>query len=50
MDRPTPVLPASLIAMRDLARSLDIQSVEEFEELFARHTAKIDQVFSLVFD
>jgi glutamine synthetase adenylyltransferase len=50
MDRPTPVLPASLIAMRDLARSLDIQSVEEFEELFARHTAKIDQVYSLVFD
>jgi glutamate-ammonia-ligase adenylyltransferase len=50
MDRPTPVLPASLIAMRDLVRSLDIQSVEEFKELFARHTAKIDQVYSLVFD
>jgi [glutamine synthetase] adenylyltransferase / [glutamine synthetase]-adenylyl-L-tyrosine phosphorylase len=49
LDRPTPVLPASSVAARDIARALGISSVEEFEELFARHTAKIDEVYNLVF-
>jgi glutamate-ammonia-ligase adenylyltransferase len=49
LDRPTPALPASSIAVRDIAHSLDISSVEEFEDLFAVHTAKIEEVYNLVF-
>jgi glutamine synthetase adenylyltransferase len=49
LDRPTPVLPASSIAVRDIARALGLSSVEEFEELFALHTANIDEGYNLVF-
>jgi glutamate-ammonia-ligase adenylyltransferase len=49
LDRPSPMLPASSIAMRDIARALDMSSVEEFEQLFSEHSAKIDEVYNLVF-
>ena len=49
LDRPTPVLPASSVAVRDIARALDISSAEELEQLFSRHTERIDEVYNLVF-
>jgi glutamate-ammonia-ligase adenylyltransferase len=49
LDRPSPNLPASSVAMRDIARALGLPSVEVFEESFAQHTSEIDRVYNLVF-
>ena len=49
LERPSPTLPASSAAMRDIARALILPSVEELERLFARHTAEIRDVFDQVF-
>jgi len=49
LDRPSPNLPASSVAMRDIARALGLPSVEAFEESFAQHTSEIDRVYNLVF-
>jgi glutamate-ammonia-ligase adenylyltransferase len=49
LERPSPTLPASSVALRDIARALILPSVEEFERLFARHTAEIRYVFDEVF-
>ncbi|HEX8088361.1 MAG TPA: hypothetical protein VF762_05880, partial [Blastocatellia bacterium] len=45
LDRPTPVLPSSQIALADLARALGFTSIEEFERQFACHTAAIRDVY-----
>jgi glutamate-ammonia-ligase adenylyltransferase len=49
LDRPSPALPASSIAMRDIARALGLPSVEAFEESFVNHTNEIDRVYNLIF-
>jgi glutamate-ammonia-ligase adenylyltransferase len=49
LDRPTPVLPSSHIALADLARALGFPSVEEFERQFAHHTAAIRDVYDRTF-
>jgi glutamate-ammonia-ligase adenylyltransferase len=45
LDRPTPVLPSSQVALADLARALGFTSAEEFERQFASHTAAIRDVY-----
>jgi [glutamine synthetase] adenylyltransferase / [glutamine synthetase]-adenylyl-L-tyrosine phosphorylase len=49
LDRPTPVLPTSQVALGDLARALGLTSTEEFERQFAHHTAAIRSVYDRVF-
>ncbi|HEY9231462.1 MAG TPA: hypothetical protein VIS78_04930, partial [Blastocatellia bacterium] len=49
LDRPTPVLPASHIALNDLARALGIHSLEAFEQQLAHHLAAIRAVYDRVF-
>ena len=50
LDRPSPTLPASSVALRDLTRALGLPSVTEFEEAFAHHTTAIREVYDLVFE
>jgi glutamate-ammonia-ligase adenylyltransferase len=49
LERPNPTLPASSVALRDIVRALSLPSIEEFERLFAHHTAEIRDVFDRVF-
>jgi glutamate-ammonia-ligase adenylyltransferase len=49
LDRPTPVLPASHIALSDLARALGIPSLDAFEQQLAHHLAAIRAVYDRVF-
>jgi glutamate-ammonia-ligase adenylyltransferase len=49
LDRPTPLLPASQIALGDLARALGLSSIEAFERQFAHHTTAIRAVYDRVF-
>ena len=49
LDRPTPLLPASNVALGDLARALACASVEEFEQQLAAHTSAIREVYDRVF-
>jgi [glutamine synthetase] adenylyltransferase / [glutamine synthetase]-adenylyl-L-tyrosine phosphorylase len=49
LDRPGPALPDTQIALRDITRALGIASVEQFEQLYAAHTARIREVYNLVF-
>jgi len=49
LDRPTPLLPASNVALGDLARALACASVEEFEQQLAAHTSAIREVYEHVF-
>jgi glutamate-ammonia-ligase adenylyltransferase len=49
-DRPSPTLPASSIALRDLTRALGLPSLTAFEEAFAHHTTTIREVYDLVFE
>jgi glutamate-ammonia-ligase adenylyltransferase len=50
LDRPSPMLPASSVAMRDIARALGVSSVEEFDQACARRTTSIHEVYDRVFD
>ena len=50
LERPSPVLPASSVVLQDVTRALRLASVEEFERVLAHHTAKISDVFDLVFE
>jgi glutamate-ammonia-ligase adenylyltransferase len=50
LDRPTPVLPASNVALRDLARALRLSSAEEFERLLAAQMSAIRAVYDKVFE
>ncbi|HKS41160.1 MAG TPA: hypothetical protein VJX74_11155 [Blastocatellia bacterium] len=49
LDRPTPLLPASNVALGDLARALACASVEELEQQLAAHTSAIREVYDRVF-
>jgi [glutamine synthetase] adenylyltransferase / [glutamine synthetase]-adenylyl-L-tyrosine phosphorylase len=49
LERPSPVLPASSVALRDITRAMGLSSVEEFERAFSRHTTEIREVYDLVF-
>lgn len=49
LDRPTPILPASSVAIRDLARALGLQSEEEVESETSRYTEAIREVYEKVF-
>jgi len=49
LDRPTPLLPASQVALGDLARALGCPSIEAFEQQFAHHLAAIRAVYDRVF-
>jgi glutamate-ammonia-ligase adenylyltransferase len=49
LDRPTPILPASNVALRDLARALGLSSVEEFELQLAARTGAIREVYEQAF-
>jgi [glutamine synthetase] adenylyltransferase / [glutamine synthetase]-adenylyl-L-tyrosine phosphorylase len=49
LDRPTPVLPTSHIALNDLARALGIHSLEAFEQQLAHHLAAIRAVYDRIF-
>jgi glutamate-ammonia-ligase adenylyltransferase len=49
LDRPTPILPASSVAIRDLARAIGLQSDEEVESETARYTEAIRGVYEKVF-
>jgi glutamate-ammonia-ligase adenylyltransferase len=49
LDRPTQVLPASQVALGDIARSLGLSSIEEFEREYTYHTSAIREVYRQVF-
>ncbi len=49
LDRPTQVLPASQVALGDIARSLGLSSIEDFEREYACHTTAIREVYHRVF-
>jgi glutamine synthetase adenylyltransferase len=49
MDRHRPELPASAIAMEDIARALGLGSVQELEHAVASHTSAIREVYDQVF-
>jgi glutamate-ammonia-ligase adenylyltransferase len=49
LDRPTQVLPASQVALGDIARSLGFSSIEEFERAYTFHTSAIREVYRQVF-
>ena len=49
MDRARPVMPASAVAMGDIARALGLGSVEELEQAVAQHTSAIRGVYDRVF-
>ena len=48
LDRPTQVLPASQVALGDIARSLGLSSIEDFEREYSSHTAAIREVYHRV--
>jgi [glutamine synthetase] adenylyltransferase / [glutamine synthetase]-adenylyl-L-tyrosine phosphorylase len=48
LDRPTQVLPASQVALGDIARSLGLSSIEDFERQYACHTAAIREVYNRI--
>jgi glutamate-ammonia-ligase adenylyltransferase len=48
LDRPTPSLPSSGIALRDIARALDLADAEEVDRLHAQHSAAIRSVYDRV--
>jgi [glutamine synthetase] adenylyltransferase / [glutamine synthetase]-adenylyl-L-tyrosine phosphorylase len=50
LDRPSPVLPASSVALRDITRALGLSSVEDFEQAFAQRTTEIREVYDRIFD
>jgi glutamate-ammonia-ligase adenylyltransferase len=45
LDRPRPQLPASQVALGDIARSLGLNSVEEFARQYDRHTTAIREAY-----
>ena len=49
LDRPTPVLPASHVALNDLARALGIPSPDDLGQQLAHHLAAIRAVYDRVF-
>lgn len=49
LDRPTPALPSSQIALSELARALGHASIEGFERALSHHTSAIREVYGQVF-
>jgi glutamate-ammonia-ligase adenylyltransferase len=49
LERPSPMLPASSVALRDITRALGLSSVDEFEQAFAQRTTEIREVYDRVF-
>lgn len=49
LDRPTPILPASAIALQDISRAMGLSSVESLEETFRLHTGAIREVYEQIF-
>ncbi|MEK6286767.1 MAG: hypothetical protein AABO57_13595 [Acidobacteriota bacterium] len=49
LDRPSPMLPASSIALGDITRALGLSSSEDFELAFVHQTGAIHKVFERVF-
>jgi len=49
LERPSPVLPASSVALRDITRALGLSSVDEFEREYFLHTSAIREVYERVF-
>jgi glutamate-ammonia-ligase adenylyltransferase len=49
LDRPTQVLPASQVALGDIARSLGLSSIERFERQYDSHTSAIREVYHRIF-
>ena len=45
LDKPSPVLPASSIALSDISRALGMTSAQEVELAFAHHTDAIHEVY-----
>jgi glutamate-ammonia-ligase adenylyltransferase len=50
LDRPSPVLPASTVALRDITRALGLLSLEDLESAFAKHTREIRKVYNRIFE
>ena len=50
LDRPSPMLPASSIALLDISRALGLSSVDEFQQEFERHKSEIRGVYDRVFE
>jgi len=50
LDRPSPVLPASSVALRDITLALGMSSVEDFEQAFGQHTTEIREVYDRIFE
>jgi [glutamine synthetase] adenylyltransferase / [glutamine synthetase]-adenylyl-L-tyrosine phosphorylase len=49
LARPSPMLPASPVALGDITRALGLPSLQEFELAFAQHTEAIQKVYEGVF-
>jgi glutamate-ammonia-ligase adenylyltransferase len=49
LDRPTPVLPASSTALKDLATAMNVDTSEELEQAVAAHTSSLRRVFNTIF-
>jgi hypothetical protein len=49
LDRPTSILPASQIALADLAQALRLPSLAEFDFEYAHHTQEIRLIFNRIF-
>jgi glutamate-ammonia-ligase adenylyltransferase len=50
LDRPSPVLPSSHTALGDIARALGLDSVEELEREYTRHTGLIRGTYKKIFE
>ncbi len=49
LERPSPILPVSSVALQDITLALGLASIEEFESAFTRYTSAIREVFDRVF-
>jgi glutamate-ammonia-ligase adenylyltransferase len=50
LEHPSPTLPASAVAQRDITRALGLSSVEAFEKEFNYHTTEILEVYDRIFE
>jgi glutamate-ammonia-ligase adenylyltransferase len=50
LERPSPTLPASSVALGDITRALGLSSVEEFEQALEQHTTAIREVYDRVLE
>jgi glutamate-ammonia-ligase adenylyltransferase len=49
LDRPSPILPSSDVALADIARAMSLKSTAELEQEYTHYTAAIRDLFSSVF-